>query len=72
MRKGQAVWDPRFPELAAARLQERQKQAAAEVVTRTTTPGAMRRRLGGLLVRLGERLAAPASSPSPTPAVMPR
>jgi len=53
------MWDPRFPDLAAVRLQERRLHAARAANT-GGGPGALRRGLGAWLVRLGERLAAPA------------
>jgi hypothetical protein len=70
------MWDPRFPELAAARLQERQDQAATQAQLAATpgladAPGLLRRRLGAALMHLGERLAAPppaAAAGRPAPA----
>ena len=52
------MWDPRYPTLAADRLQALRTEAA-EGARLAAAPGALRMRLGVALVRLGERLAAP-------------
>ncbi len=54
------MWDPRFPEVAATRLQEQRTQAAGEAQI-AARPGVLRRHLGAMLMRLGERLATPAT-----------
>jgi hypothetical protein len=65
------MWDPRFPELAAARLQESHAQAAHDAQA-GPAPSAFRLILGAALMRLGERLAGPVAAPVGRPATLAR
>ena len=51
------MWDPRFPELAVARLQE--SRDLAQPADIAPAPSTFRLILGAALVRLGERLSGP-------------
>ena len=65
------MWDPRYAELAAARLQDTRALAArdAQVVP---APGTVRLALGAALLRLGERLAGPVAAQVGRPATLAR
>jgi len=71
MWKGLTMWDPRYPELAAARLQERHALAAQQAQV-DPAPSTFRLILGAALMRLGERLAGPAAAPVGRPATLAR
>lgn len=58
------MWDPRYPQLAADRLAQRRSEAAQHARTPAAGPGPLRRHLGALLVRLGERLAPAPGRPA--------
>ncbi len=65
------MWDPRYPELAAARLEETHAQAA-QVAQVGPAPSTFRLILGAALMRLGQRLAGPVAAPVGRPATLAR
>ena len=65
------MWDPRFPELAAARLQDSRAEALQHPDI-APSPSTFRLILGAALVRLGERLAGPVAAPVGRPATVAR
>ena len=71
MWKGLAMWDPRFPELAAARLQASHALAAQDAQV-GPAPSAVRLVLGAAMMRLGARLAGPVAAPVGRPATLAR
>jgi len=65
------MWDPRFPELAAARLQESHALAANDAQV-GPAPSTFRLILGAALMRLGERVAGPVAAPVGRPVTLTR
>ena len=65
------MWDPRFAELAAARLRESRALAARDAQVHPA-PDTFRLVLGAVLMRLGERLAGPVGTPVGRPATLAR